>query len=663
MATTAPPAYNALSMKPPLYTIPTQFTIGSSQMTAPLVSIQEIKGHLFLLNAFAELKKRSLIATVPNEPLPEGRRWELFVALAVERFDTWCRRLKPEDSEKGPDIVLLPLDVLMVWHAYMLNPRWYTEDCLVKSECKVLKEFEHHFTNALRGQFQILLSGPPSKGRLDFWVSRTSLEFDFVDHMSSMTAHLKRIACPLCGCSVKVELLNELGTGYLQQNFAVTCPKDCGITHITKEVMALQKITDDLAAIPPASLPGTIFNPLSSSDPVAAKKIKDTVVANAKSFRLVRNHEYGTPAYVKEVSDSIMRYSNFSMSQLGRAMGPSSRLHSKILSAYNDGKIYSVELVGAALRQGSFVQKMYNLGWTKPGFFDKPDDELALQHALARYHAFLDLMTSSPASFFVPTLDIDLVWHTHQLMPSKYETDCIAYVRRFVDHDDKIEELRLSSAFKITCQAWKDRFGMPYMHRGPPRSRYQRKHWQVPLTADLRSATHLCNHNTAHFMPKSRNHSMMNKLDKKLGKKKEKEDINVPKMVPNQEGWVLHRPPLPRAQNKNSDDASDDTNDRNSFSWYGAVFLVPVPISFAAGAISGCEADSGRHWTGAGGGNDGCGEGSGGSAGGGGGSSDSGGGDEDRGGCGGCGDCDAGWSGSLEGRNVEERVMAGITAL
>lgn len=30
--------------------------------------------------------------------------------------------------------------------------------------------------------------------------------------------------------------------------------------------------------------------------------------------------------------------------------------------------------------------------------------------------SFLDLMSSSPASFFVPTLDIDLVWHTHQLM-------------------------------------------------------------------------------------------------------------------------------------------------------------------------------------------------------------------------------------------------------
>lgn len=77
--------------------------------------------------------------------------------------------------------------------------------------------------------------------------------------------------------------------------------------------------------------------------------------------------------------------------------------------------------------------KMYNLAWTQPNFFAQPEDEVALQHAVARYHAFLDLMTSSPASFFVPTLDIDLIWHTHQLMSDSYETHTMMYVQRFID--------------------------------------------------------------------------------------------------------------------------------------------------------------------------------------------------------------------------------------
>jgi hypothetical protein len=83
-------------------------------------------------------------------------------------------------------------------------------------------------------------------------------------------------------------------------------------------------------------------------------------------------------------------------------------------------------------------------------------------------------MASSPASLFAPTLDIDLVWHTDQLMSVKYKSDCTSYVGRFIDRraylsfdmmmiifkhcsfsDDKVEGLQLSSAFDITCRAWK----------------------------------------------------------------------------------------------------------------------------------------------------------------------------------------------------------------
>jgi hypothetical protein len=59
----------------------------------------------------------------------------------------------------------------------------------------------------------------------------------------------------------------------------------------------------------------------------------------------------------------------------------------KIMNAYFDDKIYSVELVGAVLRQESFVRQMHDLGWTRQRFFDAAIDELALHHALTRYHA------------------------------------------------------------------------------------------------------------------------------------------------------------------------------------------------------------------------------------------------------------------------------------
>ena len=52
---------------------------------------------------------------------------------------------------------------------------------------------------------------------------------------------------------------------------------------------------------------------------------------------------------------------------------------------------------------------------------------------LGLYSRFLDLICASPGDFHVPTLDIDLAWHTHQLMGKKYNDDCMAYIGRFVD--------------------------------------------------------------------------------------------------------------------------------------------------------------------------------------------------------------------------------------
>ena len=57
------------------------------------------------------------------------------------------------------------------------------------------------------------------------------------------------------------------------------------------------------------------------------------------------------------------------------------------MSAYTDDRPFSVELVGAVLRQCSFIDKMHNFGWTEPDYFDAPEDELVLMHAVARYHA------------------------------------------------------------------------------------------------------------------------------------------------------------------------------------------------------------------------------------------------------------------------------------
>lgn len=54
------------------------------------------------------------------------------------------------------------------------------------------------------------------------------------------------------------------------------------------------------------------------------------------------------------------------------------------MSAYTDDRPFSVELVGAIVRQGSFIDNVHGLGWTASRLFDYNDD--ILTHAVFRYH-------------------------------------------------------------------------------------------------------------------------------------------------------------------------------------------------------------------------------------------------------------------------------------
>lgn len=59
----------------------------------------------------------------------------------------------------------------------------------------------------------------------------------------------------------------------------------------------------------------------------------------------------------------------------------------RLWGAYMDDHPFSLDLGKAIIRQCRFVDKMYDLGWTKRGFFDDKVSEVVLMHCLSRYHA------------------------------------------------------------------------------------------------------------------------------------------------------------------------------------------------------------------------------------------------------------------------------------
>ena len=114
-------------------------------------------------------------------------------------------------------------------------------------------------------------------------------------------------------------------------------------------------------------------------------------------------------------------------------------------------------LADAATRQFSFCQKMELQLWIR-----SPALVGTLTRACVRYDRFLQLFKLYPNTMLVPTLDIDLVWHTHQLSSQRYAAAMKARAGRFIDHDDKLGKTTLDDGMERTENLYRIRFGDKY---------------------------------------------------------------------------------------------------------------------------------------------------------------------------------------------------------
>ena len=119
----------------------------------------------------------------------------------------------------------------------------------------------------------------------------------------------------------------------------------------------------------------------------------------------------------------------------------------------------SIDLVAAALRQREFAIKI-----TSPEL-SALDTPLALFKATTRYHKFLLLMRRKKEGkrvALVPTLDIDLCWHTHQLSTGEYRKWCVEHLGLAINHDDTVGKETLDNGLRETSTAWYEAYRETY---------------------------------------------------------------------------------------------------------------------------------------------------------------------------------------------------------
>ncbi|TKW51490.1 Glycine-rich domain-containing protein 1 [Colletotrichum tanaceti] len=119
--------------------------------------------------------------------------------------------------------------------------------------------------------------------------------------------------------------------------------------------------------------------------------------------------------------------------------------------------LFTYPLAAAIRRQVSFSLKMTRHAWLR-----SPALASTLGRARARYARFFRLIAAHPRTVMVPTLDVDLVWHTHQLAPARYLAHSKRAAGRLVDHDDEIEDATLGALSADMQTLWADAFGEAY---------------------------------------------------------------------------------------------------------------------------------------------------------------------------------------------------------
>ncbi|KAG8768646.1 hypothetical protein FRC12_005451 [Ceratobasidium sp. 428] len=478
------PSYRTTAVDPPAFgadVVPGYDTTTPSKLyhigklsTLPLVTIAEVKAHLLLLGAFEQLRHKceeaDLVDLQKKMPsLQTEAKWPLFLERARERFDLWVAKVvdgRPGRTELWHEEIP-PLDVLVIWHAYLLNPVQYHED--VSRLHPILDKIPEFPLYKISSQIDLeTLEMLPTEEQYHHW-QRTTGDCFGLPLNTTPDADAINIKCPSCNHTNEVTWVstpdsNGKFRGFAQRHFLAVCEgSGCGFT-ITWDALCTKRFAEDVILCQQnvdATLGGTLMNISSGSpDALRGRQLTDDIIIafprTEGAIPLAESLRWS----MREVSRRLEKefeelIPGTALARFGKVRVPA------LLAAYSVPYVESFHAVAAAHRLSTFTSILQELDYLTPGVFDQDAEPLIL--ALDRFHGFLDTATrGSSKRPMTPTLDIDLVWHTMMLRPHAYREATMKFVGRVLPHDDMIEEGKMSLAFNETAEIWQERQKIQY---------------------------------------------------------------------------------------------------------------------------------------------------------------------------------------------------------
>ena len=324
----------------------------------------------------------------------------------------------------------------MVWHSYMLNPRDFLEDCIRHQKMNFWREGLPWagINNCIdNNTFKYVASDEARQ----LFETDTGHSWDSIHDPPNLS-----LDCPSCNRSLSIPWttctsdsawmnVSEVnGHGFAERDFRVICGS-CDIV-IDHELLRAQKFRKDVQRLllKDIPMPGTVLRiegklarelnlgrpAIASQDKREGKLLPNRLIKGwlATSIIALTEPRMGPAVTVDKIRNliedaiknpSIVRKVNGTSfgGQLHRTEKIAIR---RMMSRYwTNSSIFALDLVGAVIRQGSFIEKMHGIDW-----IHSRTALSTMSRLIVKYQRYFSILAKYPNEVAVPTLDVDLAW-------------------------------------------------------------------------------------------------------------------------------------------------------------------------------------------------------------------------------------------------------------
>ncbi|KAG0342800.1 hypothetical protein BG000_001130 [Podila horticola] len=413
----------------------------------------------------------------------------LFLIRSEERYLMFLdllQQLQPPPAQ----VPLPPLDVALMWTVHMLAPFRYHED--------LLRSYSPHLLNYAFPLERYVAAIDIENATTDNEAFAPSKEMwyqlypdEHFDLDRNDTNRMFDIQCLWCSGTNIMD--SSTFIKFRIDGIAIDCA-GCG-SQCSLETLSSKRLWDGIEAYRADSsilLAGSLLSPWSGApDPIAAQREHHLLFFHP---RIQFGLDQASVALNCSWPKVVQAFQDLGPDQYyGIRPTTLARIISSYMGLIEDR--LSMDLVAGALRQRDFQKAMMITGgqaWCQPQ---------VLQRSMDRYRRFMLLVRAEDREggrkgaikkgrkskkdkypgatagdeggrqALVPTLDIDLAWHTHMLSPPLYRQYQLAHYGRVLNHDDSVQSTSSMTKqdFIRTAELWQDVYD----------ERYSSQQWEV----------------------------------------------------------------------------------------------------------------------------------------------------------------------------------------